>query len=132
MLSAPSPHRCQDEYLPIIESLASAVFPSFPVDIFRHELQNLLSHGLFAVDHLQRPQDRNNFITALEIQLDVFHGRAIESCLLGNSFSHESAPRRLLVVFDLHASFRKDRLQEIVSSRSVLHYLSDNPRPISI
>jgi hypothetical protein len=91
---ASQPDSCQYEYLPIVEPFASAIVSRVVIDIERDQVQDLLSECGRAVDVLQASQDGNDFVSAVEIELNLIDRVAIESLLIGMRFSHPFAPRR--------------------------------------
>ena len=59
------------------------------VDIPGDGIQNTLSEFRLAVDVLECFENRNDFIPAVEVQLDISNGLAVESHLRVKGLSHE-------------------------------------------
>ena len=58
------------------------------VDVFAHEFQDVAPQLAIAVDVLQGPQNGNDFVATIQIQFDLFDGRAIQPRLRIEAHSH--------------------------------------------
>ena len=82
----PRAHRRQHQNRPQVQSLTSAIIASLPVDIGPYQLQNLMAKGGLTVNVLQPAQDGDDFVAALQIQLDVHTGVQSNRCCVEIAF----------------------------------------------
>lgn len=123
---AAGPHGGQDEDLPVVHSLASAVVSRVPLDILGDQIENRVPQFRLAVDVLQSGQDGDDLITTFQIQLDVEYGSAIQSRLLREGFSHPFAPRRKAsCVGYVPCVLIRAKTEKVCSSRSFLQKKMD-------
>src|SRR5262249_61061170 len=69
------------------------------VDILAHQVQDVPAQLAIAVDLLQGPQDGNDFVTAIQIQSDLFDGWAIQSALRIEAPAHAKSSVKIRAQF---------------------------------
>lgn len=91
---APQPHRRQHQDAPITQSLASTIGSRLGRDVTFHQLQNRIADLGRRVNLLQASQNRDQLVSAIEIQHHLRHTAAIQPPLPFNRLAHPFAPRR--------------------------------------
>jgi hypothetical protein len=86
--SAAEAYGGEHEDLPVVHALTAEFSAGAWVDVSGDGFQNTLSEFWLAVDVLEGFENRYDFIPAVEVQLDIPNGLAVESHLRVKSFSH--------------------------------------------
>ena len=87
-------NRGQHQDLPVVQTLASTIVARGIIDILGDQIENLIMQLRLAIDVLQGPQDGNDLVATMEIELDLQNGLAVQPLLIRKRFSHLFAPRR--------------------------------------
>ena len=75
------------------------------VDVLAHEVQDFPPQLAIAVNLLQRPQNGNDFVATIQIQLELFDGRAIQPGLRIEAHSHAKSSVKIGAQFPENPRF---------------------------
>ena len=89
---ATEPNGGQHGDVPVVESFATRVATRVRVDILGDKIQNLISKLRLAVDVLQASQDRDDFISAIQIELHFGNRLTVQPRLIREAATHPFAP----------------------------------------
>lgn len=90
--------RCgQHDDLPVVHAAPTALSVRPLVDILAHQGQQLTPQLVIRIKVLQRPQDRDDLIPTVQVQLHLVDAKSIQT-LLGTSASHVASSVKMVAV----------------------------------